>query len=95
MLSLKGIYLKQKILNSEEDGNDFNNLRIILGLSFIILGLGILFNYLIYFFILIFQYFDGFILISLMLIENLIIDSYHVNFIEFNNIIIPLIALGS
>lgn len=30
-----------------------------------------------------------------MLIENPITDSYHVNFADFNNIISPLIALGS
>ncbi|TFF86009.1 MAG: hypothetical protein EU518_00095 [Promethearchaeota archaeon] len=51
LLRLRGIYLKKKIYNTTEMKNqDFlNQIRLILGFSYIFLGIGILFNYLIYF----------------------------------------------
>ena len=90
LLSLKGIFLKKKLYNKYKD-NDFDNLRIIIGVTFIILAFGILFNYLIYFFIWLFQYFDGF----LFVIINFFLGSYLENHIKLNNLISQGIALGS
>jgi hypothetical protein len=95
LLSLKGIFLKKKLLNIKDIDDDFNNLRIILGVIFIILAFGFLFNYLIYFLIWIFQYFDGFLIVLLKLIESFIIRNYDLNLNILNNIINQLIALGS
>ncbi len=90
LLSLKGIFLKKKLYNKYND-NDFNNLRIIIGVTFIILAFGILFNYLIYFFIWLFQYFDGFLLV----IINFFLGSSFLNTLKLNNLISQGIALGS
>ncbi|TFF88329.1 MAG: hypothetical protein EU549_03240 [Promethearchaeota archaeon] len=95
MLSLKGIFLKQKLLHIKDDDNEFNSLRIFLGVTFIILAFGFLFNYLIYFFIWLFQHFDGFLIVIIGFIENFIIANYDLNLEIFNNIINQIIAIGS
>ncbi len=53
LLRLRGIYLNKKIYNTTEIKNQdpLNQIRLILGFSYIFLGIGILFNYLIYFMI--------------------------------------------
>jgi len=95
LLSLKGNYLRQKLLKIEDETNDFSNISIILGIILIMMAFGVLLNYLIYFFIWVFQYFDGFILISLSLFEDFMVENFGLNITVFNEIITPLIALGS
>ena len=95
LLSLKGIFLKRKLLNLKDDDNDFNNLRIVLGVGFIILSFGFLFNYLIYFFIWLFQSFDGFLIIGINVIESFISEISGLDLVIFNTIIEKLIALCS
>jgi hypothetical protein len=95
ILSYKGIYLKIKLLNLEEKENKFTSIRIMIGVSFIILSSGIFFNYLIYLLIWIFGNFNGLLLISLNIIEPFMIDYLSLNFGVFYDIINPLIALGS
>jgi len=95
LLSLKGNYLRKKLLKIEDETNDFNNISIILGIILIMMAFGVLLNYLIYFFIWVFQYFDGFILISLSLFEDFMVENFGLNITVFNEIITPLIALGS
>lgn len=95
LLSLKGIFLKRKLLNLKDDDNDFNNLRIVLGVGFIILAFGFLFNYLIYFFIWLFQSFDGFLIVGINLVESFISEILGLNLVIFNNVIERLIALCS
>ncbi|TFG17249.1 MAG: hypothetical protein EU531_03895 [Promethearchaeota archaeon] len=95
LLSLKGNYLRKKLLKIEDETNDFNNISIILGIVFIMIAFGVLFNYLIYFFIWVFQYYDGFILISLSLFEDFMVKNFGLNITVFNDTITPLIALGS
>ncbi len=90
LLSLKGIFLKKKLYNKYKD-NDFNNLRIIIGVTFIILAFGILFNYLIYFFIWLFQYFDGFLLV----IINFFLGNSDFDIPIVNKLISQGIGLGS
>lgn len=51
LLKLKGIYLKVRTKELEKKEDRLKNLRLFMGWTYIFLGLGILFNYLIYFLI--------------------------------------------
>jgi len=95
LLSLKGIFLKRKLLNIKDVDNDFNNLRLVLGITLIILAFGILFNYIIYFFIWVFQSFDGIVPVIINLIEGFIAENSDLNFDILNSVIKKLIALCS
>jgi hypothetical protein len=75
--------------------NSLKKIRMILGVSFIILAFGILFNYLIYFFIWAFEHFDGFLLISLKLIENIVVENINLDLTIFYSIVKPLFGLAS
>ncbi|UCD01782.1 MAG: hypothetical protein JSV23_01810 [Promethearchaeota archaeon] len=55
LLRLRGIYLQQRSKNIKNEEDQLGKVRIILGTSYICLGFGILFNYLIYFLIWIFN----------------------------------------
>ncbi len=48
LLKLRGIHLQQKMKQGEKDKDQLNIVRIILGMLFLFIGFGILFNFLIY-----------------------------------------------
>ena len=48
LLKLRGIYIKQRLINTETDQDQLKRARLILGSTYIVLASGILFNYLIY-----------------------------------------------
>ncbi len=87
LLNLRGIYFKRKAIRLDQKNNYLKKTRLILGSIYIILGFGIIFDYLIYLLIWIFHPFKSLIL---AIIENLI-----ENFYSLSELIHPFIALGS
>ena len=87
LLSLRGIYFKRKAMGLDQKNNYLKKTRLILGSIYIIVGFGIIFDYLIYLLIWIFHPFKSLILI---IMENLIEGFY-----SLSEIIHPFIALGS
>ncbi|MFX1260393.1 MAG: hypothetical protein ACFFAN_21290 [Promethearchaeota archaeon] len=87
LLNLKGIYFQRKAIGLDQKNNNLKKIRLILGSLYIIIGFGIIFDYLIYVLIWIFHPFKSLILI---IMENLIEDFYYIS-----ELIHPFIALGS
>jgi len=87
LLSLRGIYFKKKVKGLDQKNNYLKKTRLILGLIYVIVGFGIIFDYLIYLLIWIFHPFKSLILI---IMENLIEDFY-----TLSEVVHPFIALGS
>jgi multisubunit Na+/H+ antiporter MnhG subunit len=71
LLRLRGVYRQSRLMGTEKKDDSFTKIRLVLGLSYIFLAFGILFNYLTYFVI--------------WLLEPLP-DKLIYNFIDFNGI---------
>lgn len=94
LLRLRGVYLQQRSRSIKKEEDQLRKVRLILGTLYIFLGFGILFNYLIYFFIWIFNPLpDGLIFV--------IIDALKSHYQEYSlfevsiNILYPFLALVS
>lgn len=87
LLNLRGIYFKRKADGLDQKNNYLKKTRLILGSLYVILGFGIIFDYLIYLLIWLFHPFESLILV---IMENLV-----ENFYSLSEIIHPFIALGS
>ena len=95
LLRLRGIYLHQRIKDPGNSNKAMNNVRLVLGCTYIILAFGILFNYLTYFLIWLCQNFNGLLLIFLNYVVTTLpieISQYMIN-IEYY--IYPIVALCS
>jgi len=95
LLRLRGIYLHQRIKDPGNSNKGLNNVRLVLGCTYIILAFGILFNYLTYFLIWMCQDFNGLLLIFL----NYVVSTLPIEIIKYlPNIeyyIYPIVALCS
>ncbi|MHA1104354.1 MAG: hypothetical protein ACTSPN_01400 [Promethearchaeota archaeon] len=95
LLRLRGIYFHHRIKDPGNSNKVMNNLRLVLGCTYMILAFGILFNYLTYFLIWLCQDFNGLLLIFLNYVVSTLpieISKYLIN-IEYY--IYPIIALCS
>lgn len=95
LFRLRGIYLHQRIKDPGNSNKAMNNVRLMLGCSYIILAFGILFNYLTYFLIWLCQDFNGLLLVFLnYVVSTLPIEIFKdTPFIEYY--IYPIVALCS
>lgn len=94
LLRLRGVYLQQRSRSIKKEEDQLSKVRLVLGTLYIFLGFGILFNYLIYLFIWIFNPLpDGLIFV--------IIDALKSHYQEYSlfevsiNILYPFLALVS
>lgn len=87
ILYLRGFNFKRKVMGLDQKNNYLRKTRLILGSMYIILGFGIIFDYLTYLLIWIFHPFKSLIL---TIMENLIENFYFIS-----ELIHPFIALGS
>jgi hypothetical protein len=96
LFRLRGVYLQQRVKGEVSNNNRaMRRIRLILGFTYIITGFGILFNYLIYILIWFFRDFNGFLLLSLNSISNVIPVEYRANITLFIELFHPIIAILS
>ena len=96
LFRLRGSYLQQRIRGAVSDNNSaMRRVRLILGFSYIIIGFGILFNYLTYMLIWLFSNFNGILLFSLNSLNIVISEEFHINFTLFIEFFHPIIAILS
>ena len=96
LLRLRGIHLQQRAKGIKDEEEQLKNVRLILGITFLFLAFGILFNHLIYFLIWISNKFpDGFIFVLFELLKRIIPAESRINIEFLSSSIHPLIALFS
>jgi hypothetical protein len=96
LFRLRGVYLQQRIKGDPSSNNRaMRKVRLILGFTYIIIGFGILFNYLTYMLIWSFRNFNGILLLSLNSLTNVIPEEYCTNLSLFIELFHPIIAILS
>ena len=96
LFRLRGVYLQQRIKGELSNNNNaLRKVRLFLGFTYILTGIGILFNYLTYFLIWVFRNFNGILLTILNSLNNVISEEYHTNITLFIELFHPIIAILS
>ena len=96
LFRLRGVYLQQRLKGELSSKNmALRNVRLILGFTYIIIGFGILFNYLTYILIWLFRNFNGILLVSLNSLNKVVSEEYHSNITLFIELFHPIIAILS
>lgn len=98
LLKLRGIYLQLRIKGDCKNKNKImSKTRLFLGFTYIIIGCGILFNYLIYILIWAFNSFDGVLLIWLNSLTTIFPENQDiiVNYIELFRPIIAILSFAT
>ena len=95
LFRLRGIYLHHRIKDPGNSNKSMNNIRLVLGCTYIILAFGILFNYLTYFLIWLCQDFNGLLLIFLNYVVSTLPTEIIQNMANIEYYIYPIIALCS
>ena len=95
LLRLRGIYLHHRIKDPGNSNKVMNNVRLVLGCTYLILAFGILFNYLTYFLIWMCQDFNGLLLILLNYAVSTLPIEISKNMTNIEYYIYPIIALCS